>query len=295
MNKLFKGLLLAVLFASMCACSSDENSTSSQVETSELHLSLFDSEVESFNNTRAVEDVGTSFDQLDIAIIPIDKTTNSKEFRVQQNSGDDDFGHLSVKLPIGKYTLVAVASKKGEMQEITSPTSVSFSNVGFSDMASVSQAIDLKSGSNAVNAVLKRCFTKLLIKSTDCVEKNVAKVVVTYMGKFSKTYNPATGLGIVDGEEMTFTKNITPRQSDTPKPMSIGLTAFIPEETVSWVVDVKLYDANEMIVKELHFDDVKMQQNHITTYSGPLFTTGSTFGFSFDNTPLAEGYKATFD
>ena len=33
MNKIFKGLLVAVMFTSMCACSSDETSQSSQVET----------------------------------------------------------------------------------------------------------------------------------------------------------------------------------------------------------------------------------------------------------------------
>lgn len=46
MNKIFKGLLVAVMFTSMCACSSDETSQSSQVETSELSLSFFDASVE---------------------------------------------------------------------------------------------------------------------------------------------------------------------------------------------------------------------------------------------------------
>lgn len=39
-----------------------------------------------------------------------------------------------------------------------------------------------------------------------------------------------------------------------------------------------------------------LQQNHVTTYTGPLFTSGSAFEFTFENTDLLKsGYDKTFD
>ena len=299
MNKIFKWLLVAVMFTSMCACSSDETSQSSQVETSELSLSFFDASIESFDKTRADDDAPKTlkdyFDQLDIAIIPQDKTQNPNEIHVKQSSTDADFGKLSTRIPIGKYTLVAIASKKSHEVTITSPTLASFSDEHISDMASVCQEIDVKSGANTVNAVLHRSFTRLVILSTDKEERNVDKMVLTYKGKFSKSFNPTTGFGIADEQENTYTKNISLDHTGTLSTVKINFSTFIPEETVSLTVDIKLYSADNTLVRSLHFDDVKVQQGHVTTYTGPLFTAGSSLNFTFDNVSLVKSdYDVSF-
>lgn len=198
MNKIFKGLLVAVMFTSMCACSSDETSQSSQVETSELSLSFFDASVESFDKTRADDDAPKTlkdyFDQLDIAIIPQDKTQNPNEIHVKQSSTDADFGKLSTRLPIGTYT-----------------------------------------------------------------------------------------------------KNISLDHTGTLSTVKINFSTFIPEETVSLTVDIKLYSADNTPVRSLHFDDVKVQQGHVTTYTGPLFSAGSSLNFAFDNVSLVKSdYDVSF-
>lgn len=290
MNKLFKGLLTAVMFTSMCACSSDEVSQSSQVETSVLTLSCFDASIESFDKTRADDDSKTLkdyFNYLEIAIIPLDKTNNPDEVHVSQSSSDADFGKLSKSLPLGKYTLVAVASKKLAGVTITSPTLVSFPDESIFDMASFCQEIEVKSGANTVNAVLKRCFTRLTIQSTDVYMKNVNKVVLTYKGKFSKSFNPTTGFGVVSGEESTYTKTISYENASSLRTKSISFSTFIPEETVSWTVDMQIYSADETLIGERHFDDVKLQHGHVTTYSGPIFSASSSFNFTFDDISLA--------
>lgn len=297
MNKLFKGLLTAVLFTSMCACSNDEVNSTSQVETSELQLSFFDEKVESFDKTRADDDEGKTlkdfFDVLDIAIIPVDKSKNSEVYHVKQANTDADFGKLSKRLPIGKYTLVAIASKKDVSVKITSPTQASFSDENILDMAKVTQDLDLKSGTNTLNAVLQRSFAKMVIKSTDNIENNVTKVKLTYTGKFSKTFNPTTGFGIVDGEEKTYTRTIVPNHPVPSKTITMSFSTFIPEDVVTWKVGVVLYDAEGGVVKELNFDNVKVQQNHITTYTGPLFSSSSSFNFTFNNVALAESEYGT--
>ena len=162
-------------------------------------------------------------------------------------------------------------------------------------MASVCQEIDVKSGANTVNAVLHRCFTRLVIQSIDKEEWNVDRMVITYKGKFSKSFNPTTGFGIADEQETSYTKNVSLGRPEELTPIKINFSTFIPEETVSLTVDVKLYSADETLVRSLHFDDVKVQQGHVTTYTGPLFSAGSSLNFAFDNVSLVKSdYDVSF-
>ncbi len=69
--------------------------------------------------------------------------------------------------------------------------------------------------------------------------------------------------------------------------------SHLRSETIQ--ADLKIYNTDNDVAKALHFDQVILQQNHVTTYTGPLFTYGSAFEFTFKNTDLlTSGYDKTF-
>lgn len=288
MKAILKGLFLAILFASMCACSSDDVKTWSPVETSVVNFSFFDASVEEFA-TRA-DDVDskswtTFFKRLDIAIFPVDKSKNDSVYRVKQLSSDSDFGTLSIRLPIGQYTMVAVASKNDTGVTIQSPTQAEFLGDIVSDMAYVCQSIQVNSGVTSVNGLLKRSLTKMILKSADRITSNIGKIELTYHGFLSKSFNPTTGYGIKSATETTFERTFVFTDKNRPVDDYILLSfySFIPDDMEEITVGVKVYDVGGEVLKTLQFDNVKLQQNHVTTYKGPLFTSGSMFDFTFDN------------
>ncbi len=293
MNKLFKWLFVAVMFASMCACSSEDAiPQSSQVETSLVRFSFFDTSMEKLDDftrsTRAGEVSATewkkTFNRLDIAIFPQGKAKNDTVYLVHQTSEEKGFGQLSIRLPIGSYRMVAVASKAAKPVDITSAEVVTFPDKTVTDMAYVSQSIEVKSGTTTANCILKRSLSKFKLQSTDRVTKDFSKIEVNYSGFFSDTFNPSTGYGIKEGTENAWQKAIVfERYGGT---VGINIFLLIPDEKVTMKVTVNVYDTNNQMVRSLTFDNVVLQQNHVTTYTGPLFSSGSTFEFTFDNKEL---------
>lgn len=286
MKAILKGLFLAILLASMCACSGDDAVTSTQVKTSVVNFSFFDASVEEFA-TRADDADSKSwkkyFKRLDIAIFPVDESKNASVYHVKQLSTDSDYGTLSIRLPIGEYTMVAVASKSDTGVSIESPSLATFLGDAAVDMAYVCQAIHVKSGTTSANCLLKRSLTKMVLQSSDALASNVGKVEITYKGFLSKSFNPTTGYGVKGETEETFSKSFTFADGDKGRTVLLSFYSFIPEDVEQISVGVKVYDVQGEILKELLFDNVKLQLNHVTTYKGPLFTSGSMFDFTFDN------------
>ena len=200
MNKMMKWLFVAVAFTGMCACSGEDAlQQSSQVETSSVSFSFFDSTVEKFGEanlsngameanggsitragdsfltgdvqTRADDNTATTwkkrFTRLDIAIIPVNSSQDIQYIH-QADATRDGFGSATLRLPIGKYKMVAIASKvKGEVN-IVSAEKVTFpEDEKLDDMAYVCKDIEVKSGSNTFNCQLERAISLLEFQSSD--------------------------------------------------------------------------------------------------------------------------------
>lgn len=295
MKKQIQWLFVAIMFASMCACSSEDAIQSSQVENSSVvSFSFFDATMEEFGSATRADDTKTTtwkdyFKRLDIAIFPADDAKMDTVYRFHQLASDTSFGSISIRLPYAKYSMVAIASKIADEVDILSPELASFPNSAtVNDMAYVSKDLDVKGGSMSANCVLSRAITKLVFSSNDFCNANISKVEFKYVGKLGASFNPKTGLGINYDKEQTISKTFSLAKADRAKSISFALYSFIPKETQSINVDFNVYDTSGTVVKTMHFDDVTLQQNHVTTYTGPMFTSGSVFGFSFDDKPLTK-------
>lgn len=326
MNKLMKMLAMAFLFTSMCACSSDDATDvrSSQVENSWVQLSFFQSSVEKYEGdasqaksahlsdggehsllTRAddapegatVANLNASFSRLDISIIPVGQT-NAKTYVYHQKKTDEDFGKLNLRLPIGDYQIVAVASNATEQVDITSSSLVTFPGDFPTDMAYVYKELSVKSGANTVSCAMQRPVSKLSFVSTDNITSDISKIELVYVGKISNSLNPSSGLGVLgDVDKKTMTKAYSFTDANRPKnQLAINSFFLLPSESVTIQADIKIYNTKGSVVKSLHFDEVTLKRNHVTTYTGPMFTSGSAFEFVFANETLTSaGADKSFD
>lgn len=324
---MMKWLFVAVAFTGMCACSGEDAlQQSSQVETSSVSFSFFDSTVEKFGEaklsngameanggsitragdsfltgdvqTRADDNTTTTwkkrFTRLDIAIIPVNSSQKNLYIH-QADATQDGFGSATLRLPIGKYKMVAIASKvKGEVN-IVSAEKVTFpKDEKLDDMAYVCKDIEVKSGSNTFNCQLERAISLLKFKSTDDLPVGFSKIEASLVGNVSRVFNPTTGYGVVDAGGNTHNRSWSLADA---KPGTVGLYiyVFLASEKETIQADLKIYNTDNKVAKALHFDQVILQQNHVTTYTGPLFTSGSAFEFTFKNTDLLKSdYDQTF-
>jgi len=316
MNKMMKWLFAAVMFTGMCACSGEDAlQQTSQVETSSVSFSFFDSTVEEFGKanlsqgameangesiTRAGDNTATTwkkrFTRLDIAIIPVNSRQNI-QYVHQADATQSDFGSATLRLPIGKYKMVAIASAmKGEVN-IVSAEEVTFpENESLDDMAYVCKDIEVKSGSNTFNCQLERAISLLKFHSSDELPAGISKVEASLSGNISRVFNPTTGYGVKGAGDNTQNRSWSLANMKPGKAMTISMYVFLSSEKETIQADLNIYNTDNEVIKALHFDQVTLQQNHVTTYTGPLFTSGSAFEFTFENTDLLKSdYDQTFD
>lgn len=323
-----KWLFVAVAFTGMCACSGEDAlQQSSQVETSSVSFSFFDSTVEKFGEanlsngameanggsitragdsfltgdvqTRADDNTTTTwkkrFTRLDIAIIPVNSSQDIQYIH-QADATQDGFGSATLRLPIGKYKMVAIASKVEGEVNIVSAEKVTFpEDKKLDDMAYVCKDIEVKSGSNTFNCKLERAISLLKFKSTDNLPVGFSKIEASLVGNVSRVFNPTTGYGVVDAGGNTHNRiwSLADAKSGT---VGLYIYVFLASEKETIQADLKIYNTDNEVAKALHFDQVILQQNHVTTYTGPLFTSGSAFEFTFENTNLLPSdYDKTFD
>ena len=324
---MMKWLFVAVAFTGMCACSGEDAlQQSSQVETSSVSFSFFDSTVEKFGEanlsngameanggsitragdslltgdvqTRADDNTTTTwkkrFTRLDIAIIPVNSSQDIQYIH-QADATQDGFGSATLRLPIGKYKMVAIASKvKGEVN-IVSAEKVTFpEDKKLDDMAYVCKDIEVKSGSNTFNCKLERAISLLKFQSSDNLPVGFSRIEASLVGNVSRVFNPTTGYGVVDAGGNTHNRiwSLADAKSGT---VGLYIYVFLASEKETIQADLKIYNTDNKVAKALHFDQVILQQNHVTTYTGPLFTSGSAFEFTFENTNLLPSdYDQTF-
>lgn len=316
MNKMMKWLFAAVMFTGMCACSGEDAlQQTSQVETSSVSFSFFDSTVEEFGKanlsqgameangesiTRAGDNTATTwkkrFTRLDIAIIPVNSRQNI-QYVHQSDATQSDFGSATLRLPIGKYKMVAIASAmKGEVNIISAEEVTFPENESLDDMAYVCKDIEVKSGSNTFNCQLERAISLLKFHSSDELPAGISKVEASLSGNISRVFNPTTGYGVKGAGDNTQNRSWSLANMKPGKAMTISMYVFLSSEKETIQADLNIYNTDNEVIKALHFDQVTLQQNHVTTYTGPLFTSGSAFEFTFENTDLLKSdYDQTFD
>lgn len=239
------------------------------------------------------------YTDLQVCLIPKgDETTAG--YTVRQENWDDKFGNVSLQVPAGEYTLVAVAAKTDLQQEerieVKSRYEMTFANNIVRDMAYTLQDIKVESGSKAVtqNVSLKRAVSCLELCATDIMPLTTKTQKITISGSCGTVFNPSTGFC---KEKATITRNFSFEAKEHQKTgFHYTLYTLLTDKDVTDIhITATAKDKEEKVIKTVSFDNVHLVIGKKTTYTGPIFTYSNNMSFTVNQPEIpASGYDKKF-
>ena len=207
---------------------------------------------------------------------------------VNQKTGDSDFGKISVSLAKGTYKIVVIAHSCNGTATISSPDKITFPDNKVSDTFYYCADI-VVDDAKSYDLELKRAVAMFRLIAQDGKPENVKSMKFFYSGG-SSTFNAVTGYGCVNSRQTEVRKM---EDSYNGKSTQIDVYTFPHDESGLLKITITAQDALGNSVCEKVFDDVPIQRNKITQYSGNFFisSAGSSFSIKADNTWAQENYQ----
>ena len=313
-NVFTSGMILFLAMTTMVSCTQENVmlETTPQVKNQEVRFCFFESSIvpigqdEESNLARTRADGSKQslkdaklYTDLQVCLIPKgDETTAG--YTVRQENWDDEFGNVSLQVPAGEYTLVAVAAKTDLQQEerieVKSRYEMTFANNIVRDMAYTLQDIKVESGSKAVtqNVSLKRAVSCFELQATDIMPLTTKTQEITISGSCGTVFNPSTGFC---KEKATITRNfsIEAKEHQERSIHSTLYTLLTDKDVTDIHITATAKDKEEKVIKTVSFDNVHLVIGKKTTYAGPIFTYPNNMSFTIDQAEIpASGYDKKF-
>lgn len=313
-NVFTSGMILFLAMTTMVSCTQENVmlETTPQVKNQEVRFCFFESSIvpigqdEESNLARTRADGSEKslkdaklYTDLQVCLIPKgDETTAG--YTVRQENWDDKFGNVSLQVPAGEYTLVAVAAKTDLQQEerieVKSRYEMTFANNIVRDMAYTLQDIKVESGSKAVtqNVSLKRAVSCFELQATDIMPLTTKTQEITISGSCGTVFNPSTGFC---KEKATITRNfsIEAKEHQERSIHSTLYTLLTDKDVTDIHITATAKDKEEKVIKTVSFDNVHLVIGKKTTYTGPIFTYPNNMSFTVNQPEIpASGYDKKF-
>lgn len=313
-NVFTSGMILFLAMTTTVSCTQENVmlETTPQVKNQEVRFCFFESSIvpigqdEESNLARTRADGSKQslkdaklYTDLQVCLIPKgDETTAG--YTVRQENWDDKFGNVSLQVPAGEYTLVAVAAKTDLQQEerieVKSRYEMTFANNIVRDMAYTLQDIKVESGSKAVtqNVSLKRAVSCFKLQATDIMPLTSKTQEITISGSCGTVFNPSTGFC---KEKATITRNFSFEAKEHQKTgfYYILYTLLTDKDVTDIHITATAKDKEEKVIKTVSFDNVHLVIGKKTTYAGPIFTYPNNMSFTIDQPEIpASGYDKKF-
>lgn len=313
-NVFTSGMILFLAMTTMVSCTQENVmlETTPQVKNQEVRFCFFESSIvpigqdEESNLARTRADGSEQslkdaklYTDLEVCLIPKgDETTAG--YTVRQENLDDKFGNVSLQVPAGEYTLVAVAAKTDLLQEerieVKSRYEMTFANNIVRDMAYTLQDIKVESGSKAVtqNVSLKRAVSCFELCATDIMPLTTKTQEITVSGSCGTVFNPSTGFC---KEKATITRNFSFEAKEHQKSgFHYTLYTLLTDKDVTDIhITATAKDKEEKVIKTISFDNVHLVIGKKTTYTGPIFTYSNNMSFTVNQPEIpASGYDKKF-
>lgn len=315
MKKAFtSGMILFLAMTTTVSCTQENVmlETTPQVKNQEVRFCFFEKSIvpigqdEESNLARTRADGSKQslkdaklYTDLQVCLIPKgDETTAG--YTVRQENWDDKFGNVSLQVPAGEYTLVAVAAKTDLQQEerieVKSRYEMTFANNIVRDMAYTLQDIKVESGSKAVtqNVSLKRAVSCFELCATDIMPLTTKTQKITISGSCGTVFNPSTGFC---KEKATITRNFSFEAKEHQKTgFHYTLYTLLTDKDVTDIhITATAKDKEEKVIKTVSFDNVHLVIGKKTTYTGPIFTYPNNMSFTVNQPEIpASGYDKKF-
>ena len=313
-NVFTSGMILFLAMTTTVSCTQENVmlETTPQVKNQEVRFCFFESSIvpigqdEESNLARTRADGSKQslkdaklYTDLQVCLIPKgDETTAG--YTVRQENWDDKFGNVSLQVPAGEYTLVAVAAKTDLQQEerieVKSRYEMTFANNIVRDMAYTLQDIKVESGSKAVtqNVSLKRAVSCFKLQATDIMPLTSKTQEITISGSCGTVFNPSTGFC---KEKATITRNFSiEAKAHQERSIHSTLYTLLTDKDVTDIhITATAKDKEEKVIKTVSFDNVHLVIGKKTTYTGPIFTYPNNMSFTIDQPEIpASGYDKKF-
>ena len=313
-NVFTSGMILFLAMTTMVSCTQENVmlETTPQVKNQEVRFCFFESSIvpigqdEESNLARTRADGSEKslkdaklYTDLQVCLIPKgDETTAG--YTVRQENWDDKFGNVSLQVPAGEYTLVAVAAKTDLQQEerieVKSRYEMTFANNIVRDMAYTLQDIKVESGSKAVtqNVSLKRAVSCFELQATDIMPLTTKTQEIKISGSCGTVFNPSTGFC---KEKATITRNFSFEAKEHQKTgFHYTLYTLLTDKDVTDIhITATAKDKEEKVIKTVSFDNVHLVIGKKTTYTGPIFTYPNNMSFTVNQPEIpASGYDKKF-
>ena len=213
--------------------------------------------------SRAAVDVSQLCSRINLVVYEGETKVKS----VVQKKGDDDFGTIAMTLPQGTYKVAIIGHSTSASATVTSLDKISFTGNVLSDTFSYYTEITVGDEAQTYDATLRRVVAMFRLVQTTPLPAKVARLKFYYTGG-SSTLSAVTGYGSVNSKQTVILD------------VASGQTQFdvytIPHaETGSLRMTISALDASETVLKERVFEEVPVQRNRITRYTGDLFDGSS--------------------
>ena len=216
---------------------------------------------------------------------------NTEVYKTAQYKADPStyttFGEFTCNLPVGDYTMVAIAYNHfaGDEFTLTSPTVAAYTSQRPRETFAKTQAVTVASATPLeLNVTLNRINAHLNIVSTDGRTAEATKIKTTY-SKAGKGFNPTTGLATSD---TGFWVTNSPSAS-VGSTIDIYSCAFLATDEELVDVTIQALDADDNVLVTKFVPNVPLQRNRKTKLTGTVYTGGSaSSSFQLETTWLDE-------
>ena len=201
---------------------------------------------------------------------------------IHQSSTDEGFGAISASMGYGTHTLYFVASRGTTPTTDTDAKTITWTKPSDTYWATASITVAPSSASSQP-VTLSRVATRLRITVTDEIPANAATFTVT-PSKWYYGINYTTGAGV--GLQANYPRPVTipANYIGTSGELMISIFGFVP--SADWQTDVTatLTASDESVLGQVTLEDVTINKNITTSYSGGILGTAKAFTLTADDT-----------
>ena len=267
----------AMLLLAATSCSSDSENSVVTPQTSvpvTVRVDGFTQSLEDFSGSshRAAQSV-ESYSNVKAITLAFYDANGVEQCKMEQLRDDHttytSFGEFSCSLPIGSYTLVAIARGllPNDVFTLNSAVEAVYGGLTRETFAGTKAVVINSTSAQNQNISLNRVCAKLTIATNDVRPAGIAKIRTTY-GQGSKTFSPTTGFAT---DNNGFVIINTP--SIVGEPIAISSYAFLTENTQTMDITIETLDANDQVVFSTVVHDVPFKRNRVTKLQGSLFSS----------------------
>ena len=266
------------LFAS-CNNESDTNTKSVQMAPVHVQINDFDISVQSMAPTRAAKSLAEYDNAKAITLAFYDGNTEVYKTTQYRESlgGGETFGEFDLSLPLGSYTMVALAYgfQEGDVLTLTSSTQAAYTGDHARETFAVTQAVDIANTTAVnINATLNRIVAKLDVHSTDGRPAQASSVRVTFSGG-SKSFNPTTGLAVGNAGF----SNVVSISAAVGNVTNSGSYVFLATDEQMVNVTIEVLNSENTAIFTKQISDVPLKRNVTTILTGSMYTNDGNASF----------------